>query len=93
MKNVPPLRMQVPLIGGNNAPQAQAAQVMGQQVFMGIFMPLVIELTKFRVVNGYPLEDSENEPSSPERVAEEAWSYANAAMKRLGFEQARPGPE
>ncbi len=60
--------------------QAQAQQ---QQMFLGMYFPLVVQLTQYRVGHGYAVEGGLSEPSSPDRVAEEAWSYADAAMKRL----------
>jgi len=67
--------------------QAQAAkaqaQAMQQQLFLNMYIPMVVQLGQYRVSHGYEVEGGLSEPSSPERVAEEAWKYADAAMKRL----------
>jgi hypothetical protein len=92
--NTPP-QMRVPLFEKSTVRDqqaAQAAQAMAQQVFLGIYIPLLVQLTTYRAMHGY--SDGEAiglaEPSTPERVAEEAWKQADAAMKRLGFSQTRP---
>lgn len=64
------------------AAQAQA-QAMQQQMFLNTYLPLVVHLTQYRVAHGYEVEGGLSEPSSPDRVAKEAWNYADAAMKRL----------
>lgn len=67
--------------------QAQATQAqiqaMQQQMFLNMYFPLVVQLGQYRVNHGYDVEGGLSEPSTPERVAEEAWAYADAAMKRL----------
>jgi len=64
------------------AAQAQA-QARNQQVFLNMYLPLVVQLGQYRIAHGYEDEGGLSEPSTPERVADEAWSYADAAMKRL----------
>ncbi len=68
----------------SQAAQAQVqVQAMQQQMFVNMYLPLVVQLAQYRVGHGYEILGGLSEPSSPDRVAEEAWSYADAAMKRL----------
>jgi len=67
------------------AQQAQAqAQAMQQQVFLNIYIPTVVNLTQFRVANGYAAEGNigVTEPATPERVAKEAREYVQAALEQ-----------
>jgi len=70
----------------------QAAQAMNQQIFLNIYVPTVIQLSQYRVAHGYEVEGGLSEPSTPDRVAEEAWSYADAAMRRIGAKPSKEEP-
>jgi hypothetical protein len=74
----------VPLLG---AQQEQRAAV-SQQLFLGMFVPLIPHLTVYRAAHGYEVEGGLTEPATPDRVAQEAWDYVDAAMKKLGFSRA-----
>lgn len=77
----------VPLLGQQ---QANIAQVY-QQLFLGMFVPMVPQLAVFRASHGYAVEGGLTEAATPKRVAEEAASYCEAAMERLGFTRTREG--
>jgi hypothetical protein len=72
---------QVPIIGQQQAQMAAAAQ----QLFLGMYVPLIPHLVVFRCAHGYEVEGGITEPATPDRVAAEAASYCQAAMKCLGF--------
>ncbi|HUW30975.1 MAG TPA: hypothetical protein VM223_05130 [Planctomycetota bacterium] len=74
----------VPILG---AQQAQALAV-SQQLFLGMYVPLIPQLTVYRASHGYEAEGGLTEKATPERVAEEAYHYVDAAMRRLGFAKA-----
>jgi len=74
----------VPLLGQQQA-QAQAG---AQQIFLAMYIPLIPHLTVFRAAHGYAVEGGLTEDATPDRVAEEAADYVDAAMKRLGFNKA-----
>ena len=82
-----------PAVAQARAAQAQA-QTMQQQVFLNMYVPMVIHLTQHRTAHGYPVEGGVGltEPATPDRVADEAHGYVDAAMRRI-FVQPQEGEE
>ncbi|MCE5269508.1 MAG: hypothetical protein LLG00_16650 [Planctomycetaceae bacterium] len=72
----------VPLIGQQEAAQQAAAS----QLFLGLFVPLIPHVTQYRLAHGYVTDGGfDVTDATPERIADEAWQIADAAMRRLGF--------
>ena len=71
----------VPLLGQQHA---QAAAV-AQQLFFGMYVPLLPQLAVYRMAHGYAVEGGLTEEATPRRIAAEAKSIVDAAMEPLGF--------
>ena len=75
----------VPLLGQ----QHQQAAAMAQQLFLGMYVPLLPKLAIYRLAHGYSNEDGMEEAADPQRIAAEATAIVAAGMEQLGFKTER----